>query len=159
VTSSMAGALSWNTAAVERIQETLDRSAATASPEVGRVFAREGWRCSALEFLEMWSKQRWCTVASVGPQGQPHIAVVHVDFQPDGRLTMRMFTGSVRARDIALNSRIALSKNLDGAVAMVYGRARPIPDTEVTRHESETIEVEVDVTRIYAMKPRAERGG
>jgi len=137
-----------------RIQAVLDRSAATATPEVGRVFAREDWRCDAAAFLAIWQAQRWCTVSSVGPKGQPHIAVVHAGFGPDGRLTMRMFTGSVRAKDIAANPRIALSKNLDGAVAMVYGRARAVAGTEAVRQGAETVEVEVDVTRIYAMKPR-----
>jgi hypothetical protein len=49
---------------------------------------------------------------------------------------------------------VALSKNLDGAVAMVYGRARPVPGTEAVRQGAETIEVEIAVSRIYAMKPR-----
>jgi hypothetical protein len=139
---------------IERIQGILDRSAATATPEVGRVFARDGWRLSAADFLEMWRSQRVCTVASVGAKGQPHIAVVHADFQPDGRLTMRMYTGSVRAKDIAKNSRVALSKHLDGAVAMVYGRARPVPGTEAVRMAAETVEVEIAVSRVYAMRPR-----
>lgn len=141
-------------AVLARIQEILDRSAATATPEVARVFARPDWRLDAAAFLQLWAAQRWCTVASVGPAGQPHIAVIHAGFQPDGRLTMRMFTGSVRARDIAANPRVALSKNLDGAVAMVYGRARVVPGSEALRGDSETVEVEIDVTRIYAMKPR-----
>ncbi|PFG73504.1 pyridoxamine 5'-phosphate oxidase family protein [Tepidiforma thermophila] len=144
----------WPPEVVARIQEILDRTAATAGPEVARVFARPDWRLSAAEFLAMWTAQRWCTVASVGPNGQPHIAIVHADFQPDGRLTMRMFTGSVRARDIAQNPRVALAKHLDdGAVAMVYGTARPVPGTEAVRHESETVEVEIAVRRIYAMRP------
>jgi hypothetical protein len=104
----------------------------------------------------MWKEQRWCTVASVGPNGAPHIAVIHADFHADGRLTMRMFTGSVRAKDIVTNNRIALSKNLDGAVAMVYGRARPVPGTEAVRQSAETVEVEIDITRIYSMKPKME---
>lgn len=144
----------WPAEVLARVQGLLDRSAATATPEVGRVFARDDWRFDAPGFLAMWAAQRWCTVASVGAKGQPHIAVVHADFQPDGRLTMRMFTGAVRARDIAANPRVALSKNLDGAVAMVYGRARVVLGTEAVRHEAETVEVEIDVTRIYAMKPR-----
>jgi len=144
----------WAADVLARVQDLLDRSAATATPEVGRVFARDDWRFDAAGFLAMWAAQRWCTVASVGAKGQPHIAVVHADFQPDGRLTMRMFTGAVRARDIVANPRVALSKNLDGAVAMVYGRARVVPGTEAVRREAETVEVEIDVTRIYAMKPR-----
>lgn len=144
----------WAPESIERIQGILDRSAATATPEVGRVFARDDWRLDAASFLAMWADQRWCTIASVGPQGQPHIAVIHSDFQPDGRLTMRMFTGSVRATDVTTNSRVALSKNLDGAVATVYGRARPVEGTESARQGAETIEVEVEVSRIYAMRPQ-----
>lgn len=139
---------------VQRVQAILDRSARTASPEVGRVFSREDWRLTAEEFLEMWRGQRWCTISSVGPKGQPHIAVIHSDFQDDGRLTMRMFTGSVRAQDLKTNDRVALSKNADGAVAMIYGRARVVPGTESVRRDAETVEVEIAVRRIYAMRPR-----
>jgi hypothetical protein len=147
-------AATWPAPLVDRIQELLDRSASSATPEVGRVFARDEWRLSAGGFLDFWAAQRICTVASVGSEGQPHIAVVHAGFQDDGRLTMRMFTGSVRAKDIGANSRIALSKNLDGAVAMVYGRARIVEGTEAVRQGAETVEVEIAVTRIYAMKPK-----
>lgn len=139
---------------VQRVQAILDRSARTASPEVGRVFSREDWRLTAEEFLEMWRGQRWCTISTVGPKGQPHIAVIHSDFQDDGRLTMRMFTGSVRAQDLKTNDRVALSKNADGAVAMIYGRAKVVPGTESVRRDAETVEVEIAVRRIYAMRPR-----
>ncbi len=139
---------------VLRVQAILDRSARTASPEVGRVFGRDDWRLTAEEFLEMWRGQRWCTISTVGPKGQPHIAVIHSDFQDDGRLTMRMFTGSVRAQDLKTNDRVALSKNADGAVAMIYGRARVVPGTESVRRDAETVEVEIAVRRIYAMRPR-----
>lgn len=149
-------AKTWEPDAIARVQALLDRSAETATPVVGRVFARPDWRLSASEFLEMWSGQRWCTVASVGQQAQPHLALVHADFQSDGRLTMRMFTGSAREADILANPRVALAKNLEGAAATVYGRARVVSGTAATRHDAETVEVEVDVTRIYAMRPRRE---
>ncbi len=144
----------WPTTLLEHVQSLLDRSAATATPEVGRVFARSDWRLSAATFLEMWRTQRICTVSSVGPKGQPHIAVVHAGFGQDGRLTMRMFTGSVRAQDIRTNNRVALSKHLEGAVAMLYGRAFPVAGTEAVRQSAETIEVEVRLSRIYAMRPQ-----
>ena len=144
----------WLVSIVDHIQEVLDRSAASATSEVGRVFSRDDWRLPAGQFLEFWAAQRICTVTSVGPRGQPHIAVVHAGFGDDGRLTMRMYTGSIRAKDFLTNSRVALSKNLDGAVAMVYGRARVVPGTEAVRQAAETVEVEIAITRIYAMKPR-----
>ena len=144
----------WPGSLIDHVQGVLDRSAGSATPEVGRVFARDDWRLSARDFLDFWAAQRICTVASVGSEGQPHIAVVHAGFQNDGRLTMRMFTGSVRAKDFVTNSRVALSKNLDGAVGMVYGRAHAIPGTEAVRQAAETVEVEIAITRIYAMKPK-----
>ena len=153
MTESTDTSVSWPSALLEQVQTLLDRSAASATPEVGRVFARDAWRLSADAFLAMWRTQRICTVSSVGPSGQPHIAVVHAAFGDDGRLTMRMFTGSVRAQDIRTNNRVALSKHLDGAVAMLYGRAHPVPGTEAVRQAAETIEVDVHLTRIYAMRP------
>ncbi|MCS7001697.1 MAG: pyridoxamine 5'-phosphate oxidase family protein [Dehalococcoidia bacterium] len=146
----------WSAEILEKIQSILDQSAATASPEVGRVFARPDWRLSAEQFLTMWEQQRWCTIASVGPKGQPHIAVIHADFsREDGRLTMRMFENSVRAQDLKTNPRVALSKHTaDGAVAMVYGRAAVIEGTRVERQGAATWLVEINVTRIYAMQPR-----
>ncbi len=154
MSETTASEAAWPGTLLEHVQTLLDRSAATATPEVGRVFARSDWRLDARTFLDMWRTQRICTVSSVGPNGQPHIAVVHAGFGHDGRLTMRMFTGSVRARDIRSNNRVALSKHLEGAVAMLYGRAFPVAGTEAVRQAAETIEVEVRLTRIYAMRPQ-----
>ena len=37
----------WTPGVLARVQDLLDRSAATATPEVGRVFARDDWRFDA----------------------------------------------------------------------------------------------------------------
>jgi hypothetical protein len=150
----MAPHKTWDQAHLARIQEILDRSARTATPEVARVFARDDWRFNAEQFMEFWQNTHWCTVASVGPNGQPHLAVIHAYFQPDGRLTMRMFTNSVRAKDFQTNNRVALNKNADGAVATVYGRAHVVTGTEAVRQGAESVEVEIEIRRIYAMKPK-----
>lgn len=143
---------------VERIQGILDRSANTATPVVGTTFARPDRRHSAETFLETWNRVRMCTVASAGRNGAPHIAVVHAAFGEDGRLTMRMFENSVRQKDFRVNPRVALSKyDDDGSVMMVYGTPREVPDTQRPSRNAEgtgTIEVEIDITRIYAMSPR-----
>ena len=154
MSESTATDAAWPRTLLEHVQTLLDRSAATATAEVGRVFARNDWRLDARAFLDMWRTQRICTVSTVGPNSQPHIAVVHAGFGQDGRLTMRMFTGAVRAQDIRTNNRIALSKHLEGAVAMLYGRAFPVAGTEAVRQAAETIEVEVRLSRIYAMRPQ-----
>ncbi|MFN8533983.1 MAG: pyridoxamine 5'-phosphate oxidase family protein [Dehalococcoidia bacterium] len=150
-------AITRDPAFVARIQEILDHSATTATPGVGRTFARDDWRLDAERFLDAWHEQRACTVASVGPKGQPHLAMIHADFQPDGRMTMRMFTNSVRRTDFLENNRVALQKNFDGAVMTVYGRAKVVPGTETLSRGVESVEVEIEPTRIYAMKPQGGR--
>ncbi|MCS6801598.1 MAG: pyridoxamine 5'-phosphate oxidase family protein [Chloroflexota bacterium] len=150
----MAPHKTWDKAHLDRIQAILDRTAKNARPEAARIFARDDWRFNAEQFMEFWQNTHWCTVASVGPNGQPHLAVIHSYFQPDGRLTMRMFTNSLRAKDLQTNNRVALNKNADGAVATVYGRARIVPGSEAVRQGAESVEVEIDITSIYAMKPK-----
>ena len=143
---------------VERIQPILDQSAATATPIVGKTFAREDRRDSAETFLKTWNGVRMCTVASAGPNGTPHIAVVHASFGEDGRLTMRMFENSVRQKDFRVNPRVALSKyDEEGSVMMVYGTPREVPNTQRPSRNADgtsTVEVEIDITRIYALSPR-----
>ncbi|MFN8533982.1 MAG: pyridoxamine 5'-phosphate oxidase family protein [Dehalococcoidia bacterium] len=150
----MAPHKTWDATYLAKIQAILDKSAARAGAEVARVFARDDWRLDAEQFLEFWQNVHWCTVASSGPQGQPHLAVIHSYFQPDGRLTMRMFTSSLRAKDVQTNNRIALNKNQDGGVATVYGRAVVVPGSAAERQGGETVEVEIAISSIYAMKPK-----
>ena len=49
----------WEPEAIRRVQEILDRSADSATPVIGRVFARADWRLDAKAFLSMWRAQRW----------------------------------------------------------------------------------------------------
>lgn len=145
-------------AALAAIQAILDRSAATATPEVGAVFARDDWRLPAAEFLDLWKENRWVVVSSVGSKGQPHSAVVHAEF--DGAdLKMWVFDQSIRARDLQSNPRVSLVKySPEGVVMTVYGRASRIEGASRALNTAggggRTInQYLIDVTRIYAMRP------
>jgi hypothetical protein len=152
-------AATWDAAVVDGLQAILDRSAQSATPVVGRVFAREDWRLDAAGLLERWNGPGTVSVASVSASGQPHLAAVGARFQPDGRLTMRMYEGSIRQKDVAANPRIALQKALpDGTVMTVYGTANVVADSyqpnQTTPGTAGSHEVEIGITRIYAMQPR-----
>ena len=148
----------WKPEVTQRIQEILDRSAATATPVVGRVFARDDWRLSAEQFLDAWKEHHMCAVATTGPKGQPHLAIIETaNFDDDGKLTMRMYEGSVRQKDLAANPRIALTKSVSrGPVLTVYGRATETPDSGVDGYGGTTVESVIEITRIYAMVPKRE---
>lgn len=144
---------------VDRIQQVLDKSVQTATPVVGNTFGRDDWRFDAKTFLDAWNNVRMCTVGSASAKGNPHLAAIHANFQPDGRLTMRMFTKSVREKDFGENPRVALQKFTEqGGVMTVYGKPKVVPGTEMAGRSPEqppTVEVEIDITRIYAMQPQA----
>ena len=147
-------------ATLTAIQDILDRSASTATPEVGAVFARDDWRLPAAEFLDLWKENRWVVVSSVGAKGQPHSAVVHAGFEGT-ELTMWVFEASVRAKDLESNPRVSLVKySPEGAVMTVYGKASRIEGASRALNNAggggRTInQYRIDVSRIYAMRPRS----
>lgn len=122
------------------------------------MFARDDWRLSAEDFLDRWSSVRMCVVGSAGGKGQPHLAVIHAGFQDDGKLTFRMYRGSLREKDFEVNPRLALNKYTpEGAVMTVYGRPRVVPgsDAEAPPGSGRVAAlVEVEISRIYAMQPQ-----
>jgi hypothetical protein len=150
----------WDQAVLDKYQAILDKSKATATPVVGGTFGRDDWRFDAETFLNTWNDTRMCTVASASAEGHPHMAVIHANFDDQGVLSMRMLDGAVREKDFAANPRVALGKHTqDGAVMTVYGKPRVIPDSFKGPMGGDgsgpgSNRVEIDVTRIYAMKPR-----
>lgn len=149
----------WTPEALARIQELLDRSAATATPVVGRVFARDEWRLDARTFLDTWNGVFTASCASATADGRPHLAALGAQFDAAGRLTMRMYEGSVRQKDFAGNPRVVLQKlGPEGTVMTVYGTPRVVPDSympnQTTPGTPGSHEVEVAITRVYAMRPR-----
>jgi uncharacterized pyridoxamine 5'-phosphate oxidase family protein len=119
---------------------------------------------TALEFVTFWNSSRMKAMATVG-KARPHIAPVHAEFV-NGRLRSTVYDNAVRRRDLHDNPNVALTTwGPGGATAIVYGRAREVPDSVrdtrpgATGKARRTVALDIDVTRIYAMKERSEPVG
>lgn len=117
---------------------------------------------TAVEFVSFWNTNRLKAMATVGEAGQPHIAPVHAEFV-NGRLRSTIYEEAVRRRDLRENPKVALTTwGPGGATAIVYGRAREVADSGretrpgATGRSRRTVALDIEVTRIYAMKGRAE---
>jgi hypothetical protein len=150
----------WPSAALAALQAVIDRSRASAGPAVLDTFDRDGRRLGAAEFVAFWNASRMKAMATTGPDGAPHIAPVHAEFV-GGRLRTTIYENAVRRRDLQSNPRVALTTwGPHGAAAIVYGMARELPDSgRETRpgasgRARRTVALEIEVTRIYAMKGR-----
>jgi len=115
---------------------------------------------TALEFVVFWNSTRMKAMATAGTHGMPHLAPVHAEFV-NGRLRSTIYENAVRRRDLRSNPNVALTTwGRDGAAAIVYGRAREVPDSGrdtrpgATGAARRTVALDIEVTRIYAMKGR-----
>lgn len=139
------------------LQALIDRSTRTATPAVAESVAFPDRQMTAAEFVDFWRAARVCAMTTVGAAGQPHMAPVHADVQGT-TLRLVIYDNTVRRRDLARNPRVGFTTWKDGAVAIVYGRAREVPDSlrESRAGRSGTprrvVEIEVTLTRIYAMR-------
>ncbi len=113
---------------------------------------------SAAEFVEFWRSVRLVAMATVGPVGQPHIAPVHAELAGT-MLRLRIYEDTVRRQDLATNPRVAFTTwRADGAVAILYGRAREVPSSLRPARPGQSgrprrvLTIEVQLTRIYAMR-------
>ena len=141
------------------LQTILDDSLVSAGPAMKAVFAQDDWRLNADQLREFWKGTRMFAVSTVGKDGGPHIAPVHVLMGENDELEMAIFEDSVRLRDLRRDPRIAITTWGDeGRIAIVYGRCSEVPDT---RREARAgsgrhvITMRIDVDRAYAMKPVA----
>jgi hypothetical protein len=142
------------------IQRLLDDSLSRAGQAVRETFDHTTRRLSARQFVELWNGCRLKAMATTGASGAPHIAPVHAEFV-NGRLRSTIFDNAVRLRDIQSNPEVALTTwAQNGATAIVYGRARVLPGTlketrpGATGQARNTVALEIDVQRIYAMNGR-----
>jgi pyridoxine/pyridoxamine 5'-phosphate oxidase len=139
------------------LQDVLDSSLATAGPAVKATFDRDDRRLNADELRQFWSETRLFAVATVGTNGGPHIAPVHVAMMEDGNLEMSIYADSVRLKDLRRDPRIAITSWApDGRIVIVYGRATEVADSrrEVSRDPGRfIIGMRIDVDRAYAMRP------
>jgi hypothetical protein len=107
--------------------------------------------------MEFWKSARLMAMTTVGIHGQPHTAPVHA--QLDGTtLTLVIYDNTVRRADIKTNPRVSFATWKDGAVAILYGKAREVPDSlrETRPGRSGTprqvVTIVVELTRAYAMR-------
>jgi predicted pyridoxine 5'-phosphate oxidase superfamily flavin-nucleotide-binding protein len=134
------------------------KSARTATPAAAESVAYAGRQMSAAELIEFWQNVSLIAMATVGKRGQPHIAPVHARL--DGvRLRLVIYDNAVRRRDLAANPRVAFTTwSAGGAVAILYGLAREVPQSRRAARPGRSgkqrfvIEVEVELTRVYAMR-------
>jgi len=140
------------------LQALLDRSTRTATPSVAESVAFPARQMTAAELVEFWRRTRLVAMATVGANGQPHLAPVHAELHGT-TLTLVVYDDTVRRADLARNPRVGFTTwDGSGAVAIVYGRARELPDS---RRESRpgrsgrprhVVTIEVALTRVYAMR-------
>lgn len=123
-------------------------------------FARPERAMTAAEFVAFWNGTRMKAMATVGANHAPHIAPVHAEFV-NGRLRSTIYETALRRRDLQNNPEVALTTwGPNGAAAIVYGRATEVPDslretrTGATGGRRRTVALDIEVTRIYAMKGR-----
>jgi hypothetical protein len=151
----------WSADLLLPIQAAIDRGRASGGPAVRETFDHPQRRLNAAEFVSAWNEIRLKAMSTCGTDGTPHAAPVHAEFI-DGRLRSTIYENAVRRRDLRHNPRVVFTTwTADGFAAIVHGTAREIPDTlRETRpgasgRPRRTVALEVEVTRIYAMKPRA----
>ena len=148
-----------NPADLQALQTLMDRSVASAGPAAADSLAYPARQMSAAEFVEFWQSVRLVAMATAGENGSPHIAPVHARL--DGaRLRLVIYDNTLRRRDIAANPHVAFTAwRADGAAAIAYGLAHEVADSlrparaAQSGEPRQVIEVEVKLTRVYAMRP------
>ena len=142
---------------VAALQALIERSVRTATPAVADSVAYPARQMSAPELMEFVRSARMIAMATVGPHAGPHIAPVHAEL--DGTtLRCAVYENAVRRDDVARNPRVAFTTWKDGAVAILYGRAREVAGSlrEARPGRSGTarriVTLEVALTRVYAMR-------
>ena len=144
---------------LQALQKLIDRSAASAGPAAADSLAYPARQMRAEEFVEFWESVRFVAMATTGESGGPHIAPVHARL--DGvRMHLVIYDNTLRRRDIAANPRVAFTTwRADGAAAIVYGVAREVAGSlrparaAQSGNPRQVIELEVKLTRVYAMRP------
>jgi len=151
----------WPPEALEALRRVLERSRTEAGQAVRDTFEHPERQMTAAEFVTFWNSSRMKAMATVG-KARPHIAPVHAEFV-NGRLRSTIYENAVRRRDLRANPNVALTTwGPGGATAIVYGRAHEIPDSAretrpgATGTARRTVALDIEVTRIYAMKERSE---
>jgi hypothetical protein len=139
------------------LQALLDRSTRSATPAVADSIAYAGRQMTAAELVEFWKSARIMAMTTVGRNGQPHSAPVHSTIEGT-TLTLVIYENTIRREDLKSNPRVSFTTWKDGAVAILYGRAREVPeslrDTRPGRSGTprKVVSIAVELTRAYAMR-------
>lgn len=145
---------------LDALQNLIDRSVRTATPSVADSVAYPDRQMTAAELVDFVRDARIIAMTTVGPAAQPHIAPVHAELEGT-TLRVVVYEDAVRRRDIAQNARVAFTTWKDGAVAILYGRAREVPGSVREARPGgsgkprRVVTVEVRLTRAYAMRAPA----
>lgn len=138
----------------------LEKSSAVAGPALADSVGYAPRRMNAAELFEFWRGIRLVAMTTVGEGGQPHSAPVHAELH-GATLRVLVYDDAVRRRDVARNDRVSFTTwNADGAVAILHGRARELPDSlrparpSQSGRERRVVELEVRLTRVHAMNPK-----
>jgi hypothetical protein len=141
----------------DALQALLDRSTRTATSAVADSVAYPARQMTAAELMDFWKAARIQAMTTVGPNGQPHTAPVHSTL--DGTtLTLVIYDDTVRRQDLHTNPRVSFTTWKDGAVAILYGRAREVPGTLRDSRPGRSgkprkvVTIDVQLTRAYAMR-------
>ncbi len=139
------------------LQALLDRSSASATPAVADSVAYPDRQMTAAELVEFWKAARIMAMTTVGPNGQPHTAPVHSTLEGT-TLTLVIYDNTVRRTDLRTNPRVSFTTWKDGAVAILYGRAREVPESVRETRPGRSgaarsvVTIVVELTRAYAMR-------
>jgi hypothetical protein len=142
------------------LQTLLDHSTRTASAAVADSVAAAERQMTAAELVAFWQSVRLVAMATVGHRGEPHLAPVHAELAGT-TLRLVVYENTVRRRDLARNPRVAFTTwGADGTAAILYGRAREVPDSLRASRPGQSgrprqvVTVEVALTRVYALRAR-----
>ncbi len=147
-------------ATLAALEALLAASAAAAGPALADSVGYAPRRMNAAELFEFWRGIRLVSMTTVGRGGHPHSAPVHAELH-GASLRVLVYEDAVRRRDLAGNARVSFTTwNADGAVAILYGRARELPGSlrparpSQSGRERKVVEFEVELTRVHAMNPK-----
>lgn len=150
----------WPPALFEPIQQALDRGSRRGGVAVRDTFGNPTRAMTARQFVTFWNECRVKAMATVGRNGQPHLAPVHADFV-EGILRSSIYENARRLDDLRHNPVVAFTTwGPNGAAAIVRGRARIVPgslrDTRpgATGRPRRTWLLEIDLDEIHALAQR-----
>ncbi|HEY2774332.1 MAG TPA: pyridoxamine 5'-phosphate oxidase family protein [Candidatus Binatia bacterium] len=146
-----------NDQTIAALDAVLAASGAAAAGALADSVAWPPRRMGARDLFEFWRGIRMVAMTTVGAHGQPHSAPVHAELC-GATLRVLVYEDATRRRDLESNTRVSFTAwNEDGAVAILYGRAREIEGSLRDARPAQSgrprkvVDVEVTLTRVHAM--------